>query len=259
MEEFCQCCCLSDMNQIAAPYCCCCEKTEIRMHAKNDQNYNNKDTKDPFCPRKCEVLLDQNCCNFLHKPQSFSGNLLWVRFSDFGKEWEWPLRLSQDQLQINRFDLILICSTSFMRIFESFNASTGSDANYTSEFSVVLFLLPVSKREISLSVLDDLEVKTHNMTIKKELNVQLGDVTEHNLQQLKILNITTLPVRYTDKFYRDLLMDSPPELIKFGKWSHVDFLVSAPILLFSICFSLLEWICWYFSIIVLLLISTRVF
>jgi len=40
------------------------------------------------------------------------------------------------------------------------------------------------------------------MTITKPLDVQLGNVTEHNIQQLKVINVTTLPVRYTDKFYR---------------------------------------------------------
>ena len=57
------------------------------------------------------------------------------------------------------------------------------------------------------------------MTKIKALDVQLGNVTEHNLQQLKTINIATLPVRYTDKFYKDLLNDSLPELIKFAFWN----------------------------------------
>ena len=53
------------------------------------------------------------------------------------------------------------------------------------------------------------------MSEKKKLSVELGDVTPNNLQQLKILNIVTLPVRYTDKFYKDLL-SKPPEYLKFA-------------------------------------------
>lgn len=73
----------------------------------------------------------------------------------------------------------------------------------------------------------------------KALSVQLGDVTAHNLQQFKLLNVASLPVRfriagmfkhsvyqlvisikfnrYTDKFYKDLLIRTPKNLIKFGE------------------------------------------
>eukprot|EP01041_Mallomonas_annulata_P000715 gene715-1376_t len=57
------------------------------------------------------------------------------------------------------------------------------------------------------------------MTLIKQLDIQLGDVTDHNVQQLKMLNVTTLPVRYTDKFYHDLITNSPPELIKLAFWN----------------------------------------
>ena len=48
------------------------------------------------------------------------------------------------------------------------------------------------------------------------LDVQLGDVTIANLEQLKILNISSLPVRYSDKFYNDLVINSPKEFLKFA-------------------------------------------
>lgn len=38
----------------------------------------------------------------------------------------------------------------------------------------------------------------------KVLDVELGEVTPANIEQLKIINSSTLPVRYSDKFYNDL-------------------------------------------------------
>eukprot|EP00116_Pleurobrachia_bachei_P018402 sb/3478664/ len=35
--------------------------------------------------------------------------------------------------------------------------------------------------------------------------VELGDLTQHNLQQLKVLNQVVFPVSYNDKFYKDVL------------------------------------------------------
>ncbi len=42
------------------------------------------------------------------------------------------------------------------------------------------------------------------MTSNNMADVQLGEVTPANIQQLKVINISTLPVRYSDKFYNDL-------------------------------------------------------
>ena len=56
------------------------------------------------------------------------------------------------------------------------------------------------------------------MPVVKPLDIELGNVTEHNLQQLKTLNMVSLPVRYSDKFYRDLLANSPAEFLKFGNY-----------------------------------------
>ena len=57
------------------------------------------------------------------------------------------------------------------------------------------------------------------MPVVKSLDVQLGDVNLANLEQLKIMNISSLPVRYTDKFYRDLVENTPKEYLKFAFWN----------------------------------------
>lgn len=53
----------------------------------------------------------------------------------------------------------------------------------------------------------------------KPLKVQLGNVTPANILQLKSINISTLPVRYTDKFYKDLIANGPHENLKFAFWN----------------------------------------
>lgn len=50
----------------------------------------------------------------------------------------------------------------------------------------------------------------------KELKVELGGVTSANVQQLKIINSTTLPVRYSDKFYNDILLEPESKILKFA-------------------------------------------
>ena len=44
--------------------------------------------------------------------------------------------------------------------------------------------------------------------------IELGDITPHNLQQLKRLNQVVFPVSYNDKFYKDIL--EAGELAKLG-------------------------------------------
>ncbi len=44
---------------------------------------------------------------------------------------------------------------------------------------------------------------------------ELGDVTVHNINQLKRLNQVIFPVTYNDKFYKDVL--EVGELAKLGK------------------------------------------
>lgn len=46
--------------------------------------------------------------------------------------------------------------------------------------------------------------------------VQIGDITPANLQQLRVLNFSTLPVRYSDKFYNELLSIYSGEFMKFA-------------------------------------------
>jgi N-alpha-acetyltransferase 50 len=52
-----------------------------------------------------------------------------------------------------------------------------------------------------------------------KLAVEIGDVTPANIEQLKTLNVSALPVRYSTKFYKDLLNNVPPQYIKFAFWN----------------------------------------
>lgn len=44
--------------------------------------------------------------------------------------------------------------------------------------------------------------------------IELGDITQHNIKQLKRLNQVVFPVTYNDKFYKDVL--EVGELAKLG-------------------------------------------
>lgn len=46
--------------------------------------------------------------------------------------------------------------------------------------------------------------------------IELGDVTPHNIKQLKRLNQVIFPVSYNDKFYKDVL--EVGELAKLGMY-----------------------------------------
>jgi ribosomal protein S18 acetylase RimI-like enzyme len=48
------------------------------------------------------------------------------------------------------------------------------------------------------------------------LSIQLGNISTANLEQLKVINNDTLPVKYTDKFYKDLLINYPQELLQYA-------------------------------------------
>lgn len=56
----------------------------------------------------------------------------------------------------------------------------------------------------------------HTMT---RANIELGDVTHHNLKQLKKINTVVLPVLYNDKFYLDVLESG--ELAKLAYYNDV--------------------------------------
>jgi hypothetical protein len=45
--------------------------------------------------------------------------------------------------------------------------------------------------------------------------IELGEITVHNIKQLKKLNQVVFPVSYNDKFYKDVLEVGP--LAKLGK------------------------------------------
>lgn len=45
----------------------------------------------------------------------------------------------------------------------------------------------------------ELELKSN------KLDIDIGHINEANIEQLKVININTLPVRYSPKFYKDLL------------------------------------------------------
>jgi hypothetical protein len=49
----------------------------------------------------------------------------------------------------------------------------------------------------------------------KRVTIELGDLTQHNLKQLKVLNRDVFPVAYNEKFYKDLL--GAGELCKLGR------------------------------------------
>lgn len=48
---------------------------------------------------------------------------------------------------------------------------------------------------------------------------QLGDVSPANLQQLKVVNLNTLPVKYSEKFYRELIDNYTTEYMKYCIWN----------------------------------------
>lgn len=55
---------------------------------------------------------------------------------------------------------------------------------------------------------------------KKRLDVELGEVSEKNVGQLKLINSVVFPVKYNDQFYRGLLRTyntaETAELIRLG-------------------------------------------
>nr|SVE74859.1 EOG090X0ED2 [Daphnia carinata] len=68
-------------------------------------------------------------------------------------------------------------------------------------------------------VLDCLSNTKGIYLIKREATIELGDVTPHNLQQLKRLNQVVFPVSYNDKFYKDIL--EAGELAKLAYYNDI--------------------------------------
>lgn len=50
----------------------------------------------------------------------------------------------------------------------------------------------------------------------RSLDVEIGDVTPANLQQFRLINTTTLPVTYSNKFYNELLSKINSQYLKFA-------------------------------------------
>jgi len=42
--------------------------------------------------------------------------------------------------------------------------------------------------------------------VPRDMRIELGEITSHNLKQLRIINENVFPVTYNDKFYRDILL-----------------------------------------------------
>lgn len=52
---------------------------------------------------------------------------------------------------------------------------------------------------------EDPEQKRQARLNPKTIPWEIGNITKANIRQLKLININTLPVRYSDKFYDELL------------------------------------------------------
>ena len=57
------------------------------------------------------------------------------------------------------------------------------------------------------------------MTLIQPLPIEVVAITNNNIKQLQSINIATLPVRYTDKFYSDLLVQYNHDYLKFAIWN----------------------------------------
>lgn len=57
------------------------------------------------------------------------------------------------------------------------------------------------------------------MVKTESLKLEFGSITNANIEQLRLINTTTFPVRYSDKFYRDLIENGNTEYLKFAMWN----------------------------------------
>jgi ribosomal protein S18 acetylase RimI-like enzyme len=60
---------------------------------------------------------------------------------------------------------------------------------------------------------------SHEVQKTSPLQYQLGDVCQTNIQQLKALNVATLPVKYSEKFYKELISNYSTEYLKYALWN----------------------------------------
>ena len=73
-------------------------------------------------------------------------------------------------------------------------------------------------RDRFLDIVDKL-LFTYSLIFFFRGNIELGDITQHNIKQLKHQDQVVLPVTYNDKFYKDVL--EVGELAKLGKNSPI--------------------------------------
>lgn len=53
----------------------------------------------------------------------------------------------------------------------------------------------------------------------KELAVDFGGITKDNVEQLRMINTSSFPVSYNDKFYEDVVNRRDEDLCKFAYWN----------------------------------------
>lgn len=61
-----------------------------------------------------------------------------------------------------------------------------------------------------------------------------GGINENNIEQLRLLNDVTFPVKYNDKFYNSILA-TPPEFTKYGECAPVVSYDTHAILYYMFC------------------------
>lgn len=75
--------------------------------------------------------------------------------------------------------------------------------------------------EIRRSYTAKLTVPSFDVTVYSifRSKIELGDVTPHNIKQLKLLNQVVFPVSYNEKFYKDVL--EAGELAKLAYYNDI--------------------------------------
>ncbi|GFS30198.1 n-alpha-acetyltransferase 50 [Nephila pilipes] len=68
-------------------------------------------------------------------------------------------------------------------------------------------------------MIEEYSTEVTNSHSKKSGKIELGDVTPHNIRQLKRLNQVVFPVSYNDKFYKDILVAG--ELAKLAYYNDI--------------------------------------
>ena len=86
----------------------------------------------------------------------------------------------------------------------------ASSESTIQNYKIRIRSMPVLKCYCNISLYKE------NFSLFSRGRIELGDVTVHNLKQLKRLNQVVFPVTYNDKFYKDVL--EVGELAKLGKW-----------------------------------------